>query len=92
MAEFINRENVALELMKLYNTPKKVFEIVYAAPAEDVAEVRYGKWRWQGASAEDGIPRATCTACMVKQRLGEYKTFCPNCGAKMGARRGRKQL
>ena len=47
-------------------------------------DMRVGKWEWLGP-CRDGQGRlwATCSECGVRQRLGDYKTYCPHCGVKL---------
>lgn len=57
---------------------------VAALPAADVAPVVHGRWEWHGPCGDsNGKFWATCPVCKVRQRLGDYERFCPNCGAKM---------
>lgn len=43
-----------------------------------------GRWEWMGPCRDSGGRLwATCTACGLRQRLGDYTSFCPHCGADM---------
>lgn len=46
--------------------------------------VIHAKWEWHGPCRDNkGTYWATCTACGIRQRLGDYENYCPKCGAKM---------
>lgn len=50
----------------------------------DVRPVVRGQWEWMGPCRDRGGKLwATCSACGERQRLGDYSSFCPNCGADM---------
>ena len=52
--------------------------------AADVAPVVHGKWEWFGPCYDgNGKFWGTCSVCQTRQRLGDYYTHCPVCGAKM---------
>ena len=54
------------------------------APAADVRPVVRGRWEWMGPCRDSGGRLwATCSACGLRQRLGDFTMFCPNCGADM---------
>lgn len=54
------------------------------APAANVRPVVRGRWEWMGPCRDSGGRLwATCTACGLRQRLGDFTMFCPNCGADM---------
>lgn len=53
-------------------------------PAADIAPVVHGKWEWFGPCYDgNGKFWGTCSVCQTRQRLGDYYTHCPVCGAKM---------
>lgn len=63
-------------------------ERIKSQPAADVAPVVHGRWEWHGPCGDsNGKFWATCPVCKVRQRLGDYERFCPNCGAKMDKER-----
>lgn len=46
--------------------------------------VIHAKWEWHGPCRDNkGTYWATCTACGIRQRLGDYENYCPKCGARM---------
>lgn len=46
--------------------------------------VIHAKWEWYGPCRDNkGTYWATCTACGIRQRLGDYENYCPKCGARM---------
>lgn len=50
----------------------------------DVRPAVRGRWEWMGPCRDNGGRLwATCTACGLRQRLGDFTMFCPNCGADM---------
>lgn len=52
--------------------------------AADVRPVVRGRWEWMGPCRDSGGRLwATCSACGLRQRLGDFTMFCPNCGAYM---------
>lgn len=87
MGDYIDRE--ALK-EKFWNACKNclseddIADLIDDIPAADVAPVVHGRWEWHGPCRDgNGKFWATCSACKVRQRLGDYERFCPNCGAKM---------
>lgn len=45
---------------------------------------RCGKWEWVGPCRDShGTLWATCSVCKTRQHIGDYQSYCPNCGAKM---------
>lgn len=81
MGDYIDRDAV-FHAMKMDIRPP--FAVVRDFPAADVAPVVHGKWEWHGPCGDsNGKFWATCPVCKVRQRLGDYERFCPNCGAKM---------
>lgn len=57
-------------------------DILRAQPAADVRPVVRGRWEWMGPCRDSGGRLwATCTACGLRQRLGDFTMFCPHCGA-----------
>ena len=52
--------------------------------ASNVRPVVRGRWEWMGPCRDSGGRLwATCTACGLRQRLGDFTMFCPSCGADM---------
>ena len=65
---------------------ESVMEYVENLPADDVAEVRHGRWIRQ-PSEINGLDVEFCSEC--GQGMNERNQFwnakyCPNCGARMG--------
>lgn len=59
-------------------------DVVSDIPTADVAPVVQGKWEWFGPCYDgNGKFWGTCSVCQTRQRLGDYYTHCPACGAKM---------
>ena len=64
-----------------YSTQQKAIEYWNTRPAPPVI---HAKWEWHGPCRDNkGTYWATCTACGIRQRLGDYENYCPKCGAKM---------
>ena len=63
----------------------EIIDMLIAEPAEDVVEVKHGKWI--NESRMYGTISAQCSVCKlfsgVWLRNAPYK-YCPYCGAKMG--------
>ena len=82
MADYINRDSV-LELAREYYTPALREEAVPVRairniPSADVAEMRHGKWLWDGYVYDAPYMCNCCSALM------DYESnYCPNCGARM---------
>lgn len=85
MDDYIKRETIRRELMfYLWKHPDSTFtEFVEGLPAADVREAKEGRWL-DFQSGPYGTHYATCSSCNVRQTLGDYYLFCPNCGADMG--------
>lgn len=65
-------------------TSEEIEEMLSLLPAADVAPVVHGKWEWFGPCYDgNGKFWGTCSVCQTRQRLGDYYTHCPVCGAKM---------
>lgn len=81
MPEYIDREAVFHAMMMEIRPP---FAVVRDFPAADVAPVVHGKWEWFGPCYDgNGKFWGTCSVCQTRQRLGDYYTHCPVCGAKI---------
>ena len=64
-----------------YSTQQKAIEYWNTRPALPVI---HAKWEWHGPCRDNkGTYWATCTACGIRQRLGDYENYCPKCGARM---------
>ena len=58
--------------------------VIRSIRAADVRPVVRGRWEWMGPCRDSGGRLwATCTACGLRQRLGDFTMFCPHCGADM---------
>lgn len=89
MAEYISRENAHALLCQLCigadicthegvcNAEKGLANI----PAADVAEVRHGKWVWNGETCCNHCSVCGVGAMWFRIQMEYY--YCPNCGAKM---------
>lgn len=88
MADYIDRESIKYEKWAVSPLCRPLMVVRKATidniPAADVAPVVHGKWEWHGPCRDNkGTYWATCSACKTRQRLGDYETYCPSCGAKM---------
>lgn len=87
MSEYIKREQVLklLESAQAWGwSMNTLYDEIQALPAEDVAPVVHGKWEWFGPCYDgNGKFWGTCSVCQTRQRLGDYYTHCPVCGAKI---------
>ena len=64
-----------------HSTQQKAIEYWNTRPALPVI---HAKWEWHGRCRDNkGTYWATCTACGIRQRLGDYENYCPKCGARM---------
>lgn len=86
MSDYISRE----AMLQAYKDEQKrpgsfSFEkLINSVPAAAVKDEVIGKWEWFGPCRElNGRYWGTCSVCKERQRLGDYKNFCPNCGAYM---------
>lgn len=85
MAEYIKKQD-ALEIIKSYwhESYDTVSAYILDVPAADARPVVHGRWEWHGPCRDNkGMYWATCSACKTRQRLGDYESYCPKCGAKM---------
>lgn len=83
-SDYIERKRVIDLITSRYENPEICAQEINEIPAADVASVVHGKWEWHGPCGDsNGKFWATCPVCKVRQRLGDYERFCPNCGAKM---------
>lgn len=93
MGDYVDRKRLkeairedALNCLSCYNG--EVLDLVLMdideVPAADVRPVVRGRWEWMGPCRDNGGRLwATCSACGERQRLGDYTSFCPHCGADM---------
>ena len=92
MAEYIEREALMRNLKHF--APEQltplIKSLIQKQPAEDVVEVRHGKWKlkqYEGGIL-DGEIYDECSICEYQRFFDDirFKTafnYCPNCGAKM---------
>ena len=92
MSEYIEREAVMRNLKHF--APEQltplIKSLIQKQPAEDVVEVRHGKWKlkqYEGGIL-DGEIYDECSICEYQRFFDDirFKTafnYCPNCGAKM---------
>lgn len=87
MAEYIDREKIAAEaralsthLLNEWDTIG-VLALIDRQPAADVAEVRHGKWVWNGETCCNQCSVCGVGAMWFRVQMEYY--YCPNCGAKM---------
>lgn len=91
MAEYINKDTIEKFIKDGLNNPDKskafghdaieILEEIYLSPAADVAEVKHGRWRWEGKFK-------ACSNCGSHVEWNEtlganFWKFCPYCGTKM---------
>ena len=85
MGDYIDRESYCKTICRCdreYCDKEKCQ--IWTAPVADVRQVVRGRWEWMGPCRDSGARLwATCTACGLRQRLGDFTMFCPNCGADM---------
>lgn len=92
MSEYIEREALMRNLKHF--APEQltplIKSLIQKQPAEDVVEVRHGKWKlkqYEGGIL-DGEIYDECSICEYQRFFDDirFKTafnYCPNCGAKM---------
>lgn len=88
MTEYIERE-AAIKLLH-YNADESCSSVVAdfeALPAEDVAPVAHGQWKY---NTDDFTPAKRCSICGYNKPViagegikQEPENYCPSCGAKM---------
>lgn len=86
MGDYIERQAVlnAYDAVQRENGPWRFETLIESVPAADVRPVVRGRWEWMGPCRDSGGRLwATCTACGLRQRLGDFTMFCPHCGADM---------
>lgn len=86
MGDYIERQAVlnAYDAVQRENGPWRFETLIEFVPAADVRPVVRGRWEWMGPCRDSGGRLwATCTACGLRQRLGDFTMFCPHCGADM---------
>ena len=96
MAEYIERNGAIKAVMSakwaLGSDGAVAMEIVAGAPAADVAPIRHGEWKRVSDDDQDE-GWYFCSECKEEyfNPAGDdyymLPNFCPNCGAKMNARR-----
>lgn len=95
MREYLDKQKLLMVLNDKYHDMSAMSASYYAGfqyaiklierlhVSEEVAPVVHAKWEWHGPCHDSkGIFWATCSACKTPQRLGDYKSYCPKCGAK----------
>lgn len=97
MAEYIEREALISNLKHF--APEQltplIESLIQKQPAEDVVEVRHGKWKlkqYEGGIL-DGEIYDECSICEYQRFFDDirFKTafnYCPKCGAKMDGKGG----
>lgn len=64
--------------------PGSTFDIVLKEPADDVAEVRHGRWEFLGPNRLiKSCMCGTCSVCHVRSKFISNIAICPTCGAHM---------
>lgn len=83
MKEYIERAAVK-NLLERYGATNDAMALIDIIPADDVVEVRHG--RWTGAESDDEYLLWHCSECSypVKTIAGHpVAKYCPRCGARM---------
>ena len=84
MTDYIERKAAFDAAPEHFCDSARTLEAIETLPAADVRPVVRGRWEWMGPCRDSGGRLwATCTACGIRQRLGDFTMFCPNCGADM---------
>lgn len=91
MSDYVSRQYLLNEYDRQHQGPPGVArKIIAEAPAEDVVQVRHGKWidmgdhgdwQWQTGGRGNCWHLWKCDICDGKVKI--KSDFCPNCGAKM---------
>ena len=86
MSEYIERAALKRELAPYEENDfsqqiNVILAIVDAQPADDVVEVRHGRWE---TAPYNGVYDMRCSACGFAPGIRFYSSdYCPNCGALM---------
>lgn len=84
MDDYIERKAAFNAAQEHFCDSARTLEAIETIPAADVRPVVRGRWEWMGPCRDSGGRLwATCTACGLRQRLGDFTMFCPHCGADM---------
>ena len=84
MTDYIERKAAFDAAQEHFCDSARTLEAIETIPAADVRPVVRGRWEWMGPCRDSGGRLwATCTACGLRQRLGDFTMFCPHCGADM---------
>lgn len=84
MDDYIERKAAFNAAQEHFCDSARTLEVIETIPAADVRPVVRGRWEWMGPCRDSGGRLwATCTACGLRQRLGDFTMFCPHCGADM---------
>ena len=85
MDDYIERKAAFNAAQEHFCDSARTLEAIETIPAADVRPVVRGRWEWMGPCRDSGGRLwATCTACGLRQRLGDFTMFCPHCGAPRG--------
>lgn len=81
MSDYISRE-AALTVLDWDCASQDALDAIKTIPADDVAEVRHGKWINE---CQEGLGSfsAECSLCGKRTLAYFHYSYCPNCGAKM---------
>lgn len=78
MTDFIERKAAFDAAQEHFCDSARTLEAIETLPAADVRLVVRGRWEWMGPCRDSGGRLwATCTACGLRQRLGDFTMFCP---------------
>lgn len=81
--EYISREAAYNAIVNNYTIDDQLKDLC-SVPAADVAEVRHGKWVWNGETCCNEF--SVCGVGEMWFRILMEYYYCPNCGAKMDER------
>ena len=87
ITEYVKKSTVLQELYMADAITVRGIELLNAMPAEDVAEVKHGKWvpyieeDYIGAGQYGYIELLKCSECGTPQV--RTRSYCPHCGARM---------
>ena len=103
MAEYIEREALLKDISESVvftvrgdkpsleiRGANKVIDRIKSAPTADVVEVNHGEWHLLKNCANEGVYCSVCNKKVYKTDYANQKIkspYCPNCGAKMDAKR-----
>ena len=64
---------------------REIFALVEAVPAEDVQEVRHGRWEHDGYDFPHGNDWVHCSVCGKRgiNVPADLTPYCPRCGSRM---------